>query len=527
VEHMRNPESAQSDSTLLVASQLETLEKKELIFHRDASAFAETPEYIFKHAILHDVTYESVLLRLRKVYHVQVAENLIELGGDRVNEYAGRVGEHFELAEEWPRAAEWYTRAGIQAQDTYAPESASGYYQKALRFLENQNGPEQIARKQEVCRRLGEVLNWQARYGEAAETYQLLLEIAREQGGLEARSRAQFGLATSLGYQGDHRAALESAILAEELAREADSAIDLVKSLWIQGTIRFRLGEPQAVLELGEQALAIATELDNRGEIGRCLNLVGAAHYVNGRYQQAEDYFERALAIFQEQGNRRLGMDMLSNLGVIAEARGDYDTALGHYQKALEIARETGYRDGEIVFLTNRGGQYAALQEYGSAESDLSEAVKLAGAAGSWVLALTYTSLAQAYLGQGRTEEALAAAEQALELGQADDAPEYVGLAWRALGIIAAQAGGTVSARESDPAQTKSYSAGECFERSAAALTEAGLDGERARTLREWAKFELKQGNKEKGMAMWGEARNTFANLDALREVERMDNTEM
>jgi predicted ATPase len=161
VEHMRNPETGTSgSSSLLVAGRLETLEKKELIFHREASAFAETPEYIFKHAILHDVTYESVLLRLRKVYHVQVAENLIELGGERVNEYAGRVGEHFELAEEWQRAAEWYLRAGIQAQEAYAPEAAVSYFQKALGFLKGQNGAEQIARKQEVSRRLGEVLNW-------------------------------------------------------------------------------------------------------------------------------------------------------------------------------------------------------------------------------------------------------------------------------------------------------------------------------------------------------------------------------
>ncbi len=134
VEHMHNPESYAPDAPFIVAERLEKLEKKELIFHRDASAFAETPEYIFRHAILHDVTYESVLLRLRKVYHIQVAENLIELGGDRVNEYAGRIGEHFELAEEGPKAAEWYVHAGIQAQETYAPEAAASYYRKALEF---------------------------------------------------------------------------------------------------------------------------------------------------------------------------------------------------------------------------------------------------------------------------------------------------------------------------------------------------------------------------------------------------------
>jgi tetratricopeptide (TPR) repeat protein len=523
VEHMRNPEASFSATPLLLADRLLTLEKKELIFHREGSTFAETPEYIFKHAILHDVTYESVLLRLRKVYHVQVAENLIELGGERVNEYAGRIGEHFELAEEWARAAEWYTRAGIQAQDTYAPEAAVNYYQKALGFLKKRNETEQIARKQEVSRRLGEVLNWQARYAEAADTYGSLLEIAREAGDLTAQSRAYYGLATSQGYQGDQRAALESAVRAEELARQAGSRIDLLKALWTQGSARFRLGEAGAALELGEQALKIATGLDQRGEIGRCLNLIGAAHYVMGRYRQAEEYFERALGIFQELGNRRQGMDLLSNLGVIAEARGDSDTALQRYQEALEITRQIGYRDGEIVFLTNRGGQHVALGDYNDADSDLREAIKLAGAAGSWVLALTYASLAQACLGQNRGEEALSAAQKALALGQADDSPEYVGLAWRALGMIAAQAGAPVRVQESASEEPHMFKVEECFERSASALSEAGLDGERARTLREWAKYELEQGNEEKGKWMWLEAREIFAGLDAYQEVKRMD----
>jgi tetratricopeptide (TPR) repeat protein len=452
-----------------------------------------------------------------------VAENLIELGGERVNEYAGRVGEHFELAEEWPRAAEWYLRAGIQAQEAYAPEAAVSYFQKALGFLKGQNGAEQIARKQEVSRRLGEVLNWQARYGEAAETYRSLLDIAREQGDSEAQSHAHFGLATSLSYQGDQRAALQSAIQAEELARQAHSPIDLVKALWTQGSARFRLGESQAVLELGGQALAIATELNNLGEIGRCLNLLGAAHYVLGRYRQAEEYFERAVAIFQELGNRRQGMDLLSNLGVIAEARGDYDLALDRYQNALDIARQSGYRDGEIVFLTNRGGQYVALQEYDAAASDLAEAIRLAGAAGSWVLALTYASLALAYLGQNKIAEALAAAQKALDLAQAEDSPENIGIAWRALGMIAAQSGEPVTLREADTEQIARYAAGSCFERSASAFAEAGLDGERARTLREWARYELKQGDTEKGAVLWQEARETFARLDAYKEVERMD----
>ena len=522
VDHMRLPESQEAGAPLLVAEGLKTLERKEFIFHQDASAFADSPEYIFSHAVLQEVTYESVLLKLRRIYHIQVAEALIELSGERVNQYAGRIGEHFELAEEWSLAADWYTRAGVQAQDTYASDAAMNYYQKALDYLGDQSGEVQIAHKAELYRRMGEVLNWQARYTEAVEIYAQLLDLARESGDAKTQSNAYFGLATSLGYQGDNPASLENAIQAEKYARMGDSPIDLIRALWVQGITQFRLGEAGAALDLGDQALGIALELNNREEIGRCLNLLGGAHYATGRYDEAERFFERALGIFEELGNSRQGMDLLSNLGVIAEARGDHDTALERYQKALEIARDMGYRDGEIVFLTNRGGEFAAVKKYTEAERDLLEAVEMAGAAGSWVLASTYCNLALAYHGQNKPEDALPAALKALALGREDNAPEYIGIAWRALGMISAGTGKEVKVKDEETGQTKGYTAVDCFERSEEILQKAGLEDQRARTLREWATCELGAGDKEKGTALWEQAREVFARLGAVMEVERM-----
>ncbi len=523
VDHMRKPESQVAEPPLLVAEGLKTLERKEFIFPSDASAFTDSPEYIFSHAMLQEVTYESVLLKLRRIYHIQVAEALIELSGERVNQYAGRIGDHFELAEEWSLAADWYTRAGIQAQDTFVPDAAMSYYQKALDYLRDQGGGKQTAQKGELYRRMGEVLNWQARYTEAVEIYGQLLELAKESGEPRLQSNAYYGLATSLGYQGDYQASLENAIQAEVFARTSDSPIDLIRALWVQGTTQFRLGKSEAALELGDKALGIAMELNDREEIGRCLNLVGAAYYVTGRYDKAEGFFERAVSIFEQLGNSRQGMDLLSNLGVIAEARGDHDVALERYQKALQIARNTGYRDGEIVFLTNRGGEYRAMKNYTQAEMDLLEAIKLAGTAGSWVLALTYCNLALAYHGQNRPDEALPAALKALSLGQEDNAPEYIGIAWKALGMISAGSGQEVLVEDAETGQTKGYTAVNCFERSAEILQKAGLEDQQARTLREWATCELEAGDREKGTSLWEEARQIFARLGAQMEVERME----
>jgi len=49
-----------------VPEALNSLRSKEMVYRREASAFTDAREYLFKHDILREVTYESVLKRLRK-----------------------------------------------------------------------------------------------------------------------------------------------------------------------------------------------------------------------------------------------------------------------------------------------------------------------------------------------------------------------------------------------------------------------------------------------------------------------------
>ncbi len=67
VEQMHNPEFQNEEAPAPITERLGTLRTKELIYRYEESASREALEFIFKNAILHDVTYESVLLRLRPV----------------------------------------------------------------------------------------------------------------------------------------------------------------------------------------------------------------------------------------------------------------------------------------------------------------------------------------------------------------------------------------------------------------------------------------------------------------------------
>ncbi len=522
VARMQNPESRPAQTSTPIDRELQTLRAKELIFQYGDAAPTNIPEFIFKNTILHNVTYESVLLRLRPVYHQQVAEGLIEISGERINEYAGRVGEHYELAGNFHKAAYWYGAAGKQAQNTYETDAAIRFYQKALDFLAREAPATNSALQLEIHSQLGQVLNWQARYTEALEIYNAMLDLANQVEDAVAQSQALQGIAASLSYRGEHRAALENAIRAETMARNAGEALTIARALWAQGSARYRLGEPRAVLPLAKEALAIASEVHNLNEMGRSLNLAGAAHYALGQYPEAQSHWEQALHIFQELGNKQQHLLLLNNLGAIADALGEHETAFLRYQSALEIARDIGNRDGEILFLTNRGGQQVALGNFEAARMDLRHAIQLVGTTGSWCMPIAFSYHAEALMGLGNFEEAFYSAGQALVLAEEDKAPESIGMAWRTLGMIAEKSGKPASIWERGQAAPIDHDPQDCYATSAAIFAEAEIEVERARTLREWAKYEFSRENKERGIELWEEALAIFIRLGATKEVEWM-----
>ncbi|MGD2147349.1 MAG: adenylate/guanylate cyclase domain-containing protein, partial [Anaerolineae bacterium] len=67
-----------------VQSSLSALRGREMVFQRETTAFAGTQEYIFKHTMLREATYESLLKRMRRAYHALVSDWLRKQAGERV-----------------------------------------------------------------------------------------------------------------------------------------------------------------------------------------------------------------------------------------------------------------------------------------------------------------------------------------------------------------------------------------------------------------------------------------------------------
>ena len=510
-----------------ILEALAGLRQKQLIFQRESSAFAGCIEYTFKHELLRNVTYESVLKKLRRDYHGRVALWLIDHSGERITEFTGLVATHFEQAARVDEAAEWYGRAGQQARLVYAPATAIDYFRKALELLpDGSSASKELQTKRlEWQEGLGDTLGAQARFDEALKAYKDMLSLAETLGDLIAQARAWNGLAFLHERCGQNRASVESTEQAERLARQAGETgqRERIKALYFKGWALYRLGDARAVLELAEETLKAYTEWADRRGMVTSFKLFGVAHLHLGHFREADQYFQKALALCRESADRRNAGAMCSNLGESARLRGDYRAAADHYQKAIAIVREIGNRDSESIYLNNFSGALIGQHQFAQAESILRTLMSQTAVPNYVILSESYRFLSEACLGQGKLSEALETAQRALILAQESQNGLDLGGAWRALGRAAAKLKqqnakeGTVEGGSSLPDPEA------CFAESLRVFKTMNAEAEQGRTLRAWARFDTAEGRAEQGREKAQAAQEIFKRLEMPLAVERVD----
>src|SRR5262249_6299779 len=89
----------------------------------------------FKHALTHEVAYNTLLQERRRVLHARIVEALTALVGDRVAEQVERLAHHALRGEVWDKALVYFRQAGEKAITRSAHREAVGYFEQALSTL--------------------------------------------------------------------------------------------------------------------------------------------------------------------------------------------------------------------------------------------------------------------------------------------------------------------------------------------------------------------------------------------------------
>ena len=114
-------------------SNLSISRDSELLYER--GIYPQTT-YIFKHALTREVVYESMLSERKRKLHEQVANAIVELFKDRVEEYYAVLAEHFIASDNYEKGAEYSDLAGKKAQKAALFLDAIEHAKKRLRCLQ-------------------------------------------------------------------------------------------------------------------------------------------------------------------------------------------------------------------------------------------------------------------------------------------------------------------------------------------------------------------------------------------------------
>src|SRR6185312_7047057 len=335
-------------------------------------------EYIFKHALLRDVAYESVLKKARLKLHAQAADWLVAQSGARVGEYARLIADHYEQAGEARKAAEFLERAGAQALRISAYQEAKESFERALGQLPAKSEPADAALRVAVIRQLGEAQTGLGAYADARGCYELSLSLARELKDVKGMAEANNSLSYVAFAAGDYDSACRRAEESMELSRGLGDQAGLAEGLFRLGLGLSGRGELAEGKKAAEEALAIFVKLDDHSAMSRSYNTLGNIAADMKAYDEAKAHYRQAMTYAKETGNRFMVGAALNNLGLIDFQLGERDEARRLYQESLVIFQEIGIKRGITSCLDSLGELEFGLGHLEESRRAYADALKLA-----------------------------------------------------------------------------------------------------------------------------------------------------
>jgi predicted ATPase/class 3 adenylate cyclase len=436
---------------------LASLRDREIIYRRELSAFLEAREYIFKHAVLREVTYESVLKQLRRVYHALTAEWLMEQRADRSGEVIGLIADHLEMADEQEEALRYLKWAGEAAAKKYANQESIDYLTRALAL-----GPEEnLEIRFELLLMREEVLKRQAKRQAQRQDLEALKNLVKEMGSVEKQLEVDVRWSVYLFYTNNFQAAAETA---QRVASQAEAAGNLQFAakghlrwgralIWMSqyelaqehldraligfratgdkrqegttlrslGSVAAGLDDLEAWQEYAQQSLSNARQIGDRVQEAEAFNHLGYAAIRLGDYHSAQGYFSQYLKIASDIGSRLQESQAFGYLGSVAITGKEYMAARGYYERSLAIAQAIGYRAQEGESLIGLGDAFAGLEKWDKAAQAYLKALGVyRGYGAEEGITVSRVGLAEVALAQGDVQGAQVNADAILDYLEGD-----------------------------------------------------------------------------------------------------------
>jgi TOMM system kinase/cyclase fusion protein len=393
-----------------------------LVFHRRGS---RAESYLFKHVLMRDAAYESLVRAARENLHLRVANVLRQRFPEVEAVQPEILAQHFEAGGEPLTAGEYYRRAGDRAFKRAAYIEATAQLERGTEIVQAaRDSPARDRAEVELLTSLGTV--YFATRGHAAgevertfsRAHQLCVTLGEEPSGKVLAGIASVYIARS------DRAAVEALLPRfQSLARRSHDVVASITGHAVLGSVDFWSGDFVGALE----HLAAARRYYGTDEFKRFAMDYGydggffvypfsmCSLWNLGYPDQAEALRRESLQAAEASGNLYSILIALGFAATQANDLGDPDTAAELADRIIALAA-----DQRLFFWTAIGNleHGGALLQRGQTDDAIAritqglDVCRLAGLLASYHYYLTY--LAAAYVQAGRVQEGLSVVAEGL-----------------------------------------------------------------------------------------------------------------
>jgi DNA-binding SARP family transcriptional activator/predicted ATPase len=254
------------EETEALTELLADLQASEFLYQ---SRLLPTSVYTFKHALTHQVAYESLLKERRRALHLRLLDLSEQLYTERADEHAERLAHHAVAGEQWSKAVHYLYRSADKAMQRSAHQQALQSLNRGLAIIETlPESPQRL--KQELDYRKAIGVTMMAAKGWAAT------EV------LEAYTRAR--------------------ALSEELGDRRELFI----ALRGEGQYRMIRGESRIARALGERCEELAARTKDVGAHLETHHLFWTNSFFMGDYANADFHCTKGISLYEKDRDHRL-----------------------------------------------------------------------------------------------------------------------------------------------------------------------------------------------------------------------------
>lgn len=422
------------DDTLL-QQELETLVDADLLYRQGLPPQAT---YVFKHALIREAAYQSLLKSTRQQHHRKIAQVLLERFPELAETQPELLAHHYTEAELLSQAIPLWSQAGQKAVERFANEEAISYFTKGRELLALLPAtPERIRQEIDLCVTLGGPLIASKGYAapEVAATLARAHTLCGQVGETSETVPALLGLFAFYAVRAELQTALALAKQAVKVARQLQERPLLLAAHTVMGIPLFWSGELSRARAHWEEGLTLYEPRRDRLYFGIqdfgvvCHCYVAMALWMLGYPDQAAKHHVEALTLAQQLSHPFSQAWVLNWAARRSHYRRESRAVQEQADALLTIANEHGFSQFVAHGTILKGW---ALADQGRTEEGITlmrqglEAMRTTGAELSrpWFL----TILAQTYGHHGHFEEGLEVLTEALALvqqsGEQASAPE-------------------------------------------------------------------------------------------------------